>query len=144
MIEYIAFRDYKGASITSKIEIIKKGEKFQLIAGRIATLDNPPRSICLLDSHIAHEYFARNDDGNGMLRGAITYAIAFSERMIPSDIGVFRFSEEEQEIIRNEYSRFLRDDSDAILFNSDFFNADIDELAVMARELNINYEIGGM
>ena len=33
------------------------------------------KEVCYIKSRNAHQYFARNDDGNGMLRGKLTQAI---------------------------------------------------------------------
>ena len=40
-------------------------------------------------------------------------------------------------MLETHWSRFLRDDVDTILFNEDFFNAQVPELAMLAAALNI-------
>lgn len=92
------------------------------------------RAICYSTSENAKKHFARNDDGRGLERGALTYAIAYSRR----DAGNgFRFSEEEAEILTRDWGHFLRPDVDVILFNEDFFAAEPEELQKLAAALKI-------
>lgn len=92
------------------------------------------RVICYSTSENAKKHFARNDDGRGLERGALTYAIAYSRR----DAGNgFRFSEAEAEILTRDWGHFLRPDVDVILFNEDFFAAEPEELQKLAAALKI-------
>lgn len=91
--------------------------------------------ICAVISQQAKEHIARNDDGRGLERGKLTYAIAFKGMSHPG----FRFDEKQRETITKTYSRFIRSDCDFIIFNDDFFNADVDELREMANTLNIKH-----
>lgn len=92
------------------------------------------RAICYSTSENAKKHFARNDDGRGLERGALTYAIAYSRR----DAGNgFRFSEAEAEILTRDWGHFLRPDVDVILFNEDFFAAEPEELQKLAAALEI-------
>lgn len=92
------------------------------------------RAICYSTSENAKKHFARNDDGRGLERGALTYAIDYSRR----DAGNgFRFSEEEAEILTRDWGHFLRPDVDVILFNEDFFAAEPEELQKLAAALKI-------
>lgn len=92
------------------------------------------RAICYSTSENAKKHFSRNDDGRGLERGALTYAIAYSRR----DAGNgFRFSEAEVEILTRDWGHFLRPDVDVILFNEDFFAAEPEELQKLAAALKI-------
>ena len=92
------------------------------------------RAICYSTSENAKKHFSRNDDGRGLGRGALTYAIAYSRR----DAGNgFRFSEAEAEILTRDWGHFLRPDVDVILFNEDFFAAEPEELQKLAAALKI-------
>lgn len=92
------------------------------------------RAICYSTSENAKKHFARNDDGRGLERGALTYAIAYSRR----DAGNgFRFSEAEAETLTRDWGHFLRPDVDVILFNEDFFAAEPEELQKLAAALKI-------
>lgn len=79
-------------------------------------------------------FFARNDDGKGLKRGKLTYEIAYAPRHPNKDNG-FRFTPDEAEILVKKYGRFLRNDSDMIIFNKEFFDAEIEELEEIKREV---------
>lgn len=134
--EYILFRRYRENDFS--------GKKMNIPALTIANennntifIDNNP--ICCITSQIAHEYFARNNDGNGLLRGQLTYAIAFSERIRYNEDHTRRqrFTDQEIELIETKWEKYLIPNLEVILFNHDFFNADIQELEEMAKDLNI-------
>lgn len=92
------------------------------------------RPVCYRQSENAKRHFAVNDDGRGLERGALTYAIAYGDR----DAGNGRrFSEAEAEMLARDWSHFLRQDLDVILFNERFFTADVGELREMAGALGI-------
>jgi len=89
--------------------------------------------ICAARSQTAKEYIAWNGDGRGLERGKLTYAIAFRGADRPG----CRFDPKQREIICEKYSRYLRPEHDVILFNDEFFMADIEALTEMARDLHI-------
>ena len=57
----------------------------------------------------------------------LTYKIAYAPRH-PNEDNDFRFTEEEIEMLRKEYGKYLVKDNKAVIFNFDFFNAEIEEL----------------
>lgn len=89
--------------------------------------------ICTVTSQIAKEHISRDDDGRGLDRGRLTYAIAFKSTNNPG----FKFTDKQREIIIKKYSHFIRDDCDYIIFNDKFFDADVEDLEKMAEDLNI-------
>lgn len=91
------------------------------------------KPVCFTTSENAKRHFSRNDDNLGLERGALTYAIAFAKR----DRAGFRFSEKERNLITEKYRHWLKSEVDYILFNDDFFHAEINEINVLARELKI-------
>lgn len=92
------------------------------------------RAICYSTSENAKKHFARNNDGRGLERGALTHAIAYSKR----DAGNgFRFSDKEAKILTRDWGHFLRPDVDVILFNDNFFTAEPEELQKLAAVLKI-------
>ena len=91
-------------------------------------------AICYAKSENGHRHFAPNDDGAGLIRGRATYLIAFSSR--PEKHGC-RFNEEEREMLTREYSHWLRQDTDMILFNHEFFGADVDDLCELVARLHM-------
>lgn len=135
--EYIAHKRFRGTAACEKVLNIPYGTKLETIGKFIATPDG--KAVCYITSENAHKFFSRNDDGNGLERGALTYAIAYGKRRKPKsdNNGVYRFSDKEIEMLERDWKHFLRDDVDVILFNHDFFNADIEELRKMAKQFNI-------
>ena len=91
-------------------------------------------AVCTTWSEDAYRHFARNDDGQGMRRGRLTWEIAYAKRR-PNEENGYRFTEEQQRILVEKYGRFLRSDCDTIVFNKDFFNAEIEELEEIKREV---------
>lgn len=127
---YIICRRFKGKAICGNVNF-PYGTEFQTNGNFIVTKDG--KLICYTTSHTAHKYFARNDDGNGLERGKLTYAIAYGTRKKSN----FRFTVKEQQMLIRDWGRFLKKDLDVILFNHDFFNADIEELQKLADILKI-------
>ena len=82
---------------------------------------------------------ARNDDGRGLERGKVSWAIAYSRRERRSDDGRHRqrFTDREIEMLEREWSRYLVPDAETILFNHAFFEAEPEELLPLARARNI-------
>lgn len=85
--------------------------------------------VCIARSAAAHEYFARDDDGRGLERSALSHAIV--DKLAPHQFDSM------QE--RNEYWQIIWDDStcqkyrrpehlDYWLWNDDFYNAPISDL----------------
>lgn len=139
--EYIVHHRYKRKTMT--------GKEINLPYGTLLTCENnilyyDSSPICYITSENAHTYFARNDDGSGLRRGAITYEIAYSnrKRFNTSHTRMQRFTDEEIELLESKYSNFLISDINVILFNHNFFNATISELESMAKDLNIKIPEG--
>lgn len=129
--KYICHIPYNKVGASGKFYDIKKGEIFDMIGNFIA---KGPEAICAVRSDDAFRYFARDDDGNGYKRGNLTHLIAFADRHNKED--GFRFSPEEREMLTKEYSKFLNPNVEFILFNYDFFNADVNELEELYQKLN--------
>jgi hypothetical protein len=137
--DYIVHRRCRGVSATGEIINIPYRSEFRTIGRFIATAD--AKAICVVTSDMAHKFFARNDDGNGLLRGRLTYAIAYSPReRTGADGKRQRFTDGEIQMLQDFWSKYLRQDTPgALLFNHDFFNADISDLEAMAKMLNLKY-----
>lgn len=130
--KYVAHHRYKGKDAGGGFINIPYGTECTTVGDFITTLDG--KLICSITSEIAKKFFAINDDGLGLERGSLTYAIAYSDRNV--DKG-FRFSEEEIKTLCDKYNRFLIPDISVILFNDDFFKAHLYDLKSIANELNI-------
>lgn len=122
--KYICHRRYKKVGASGDAYNFRRETEFETIGDFIA-YEN--KAVCSIRSADAYMYFARNDDGKGLERGRLTYAIAYSERT-PNKNDKFRFTPEERDILCAEYGYFLEKDLDFIVFNYDFFNAEIEEL----------------
>ena len=133
--EYIVHRRYKGRAACGDDVNFPYGSKFNTI-GKFIAYNN--KAICATTSEVAHMYFARNNDGQGLLRGKITWAIAFKP-VDRSNGERFRLTEKQREILCNKWERFLIPNIDFVLFNNDFFNAEIIELKQLAYELGVDY-----
>lgn len=130
--KFITHHRFKTLAICGERLNIPYGTELEAAGDCIVTKDG--KAVCYYTSENAKLHFAQNDDGRGIERGRLTYAIAYGGRRTKSG---YRFSEEEAEILAREWKHFLRQDVDVILFNDDFFAADPDELRKIAVALNI-------
>lgn len=126
---YICTKPYHDDSLFGEEKIILKvGEEVQTNEQFIISQNN--HLICRIDSEVGHVYFARDDDGNGLERGLITYILAFETK----------FTDVQKQILIEKYPQFLRG-IDVFLFNYDFFKAEIEDLRDMANDLGVYYEL---
>lgn len=134
--KYITHHRYKELALCGIRLNLPYGTEMQTKNDYIITLDGKP--VCLLTSENAKLHFARNNDGCGLERGMLTYAIAYSKRVRHDKYGrQQRFSDDEIEMLEKDWSHFLRKDVDVILFNDNFFMADVDELRKFANALHM-------
>ena len=131
---YICHRDFNGMAEAGHEMHIRRGTLCPVIAGRVLSHN---ASVCITTSYNSHKHFALNDDGRGLYRGDLTWAIAFSPREREHERGVFRFSEQEIGYIEENFKKFLKQ-TDPILFNDYFFMARIEELEELAEYLNLD------
>ena len=141
-IAFIVHTDFKGNSITVPPVL------YNFKAGTLATF-NPNYQlifvqgvpICSIFSDTANDYFCRNDDGQGMLRHKLTFAIAKAKRQRILKSGkVSRFIDEEIIELNSNWKHFLinnEENINDIKFNSNFYNATIEELKCLAKAINI-------
>lgn len=137
--EYITHHRFKGLALCGDRLNIPYGTKLQTNGISIIMPDG--RVVCYSTSENAKKHFARNDDGKGLQRGALTYAIAYSNRERRSAEGRRqRFSDGEIDMLERDWGHFLRKDTDMILFNKTFFAAPVEELQNLAGALKINID----
>ena len=130
---YITHHRFHELAACGKQLNIPYGTKLTVNEGDFLCLeDGTP--VCRRHCENAQKHFAINDDGLGLERGNITYTIAYADRR---DKNGFRFSDENIARLTKLYSHFIVKDLDYIVFNSSFFEADIEELKKMADNLNI-------
>lgn len=134
--KYITHHSFKGIALCGKQLNIPYGTELEVSGNCLLTPEG--NSVCYYTSANAKRHFALNDDGHGLERGALTYAISYSERQRKCENGAYyRFSDKERAMLIRDWSHFLRPDSDFILFNEAFFRAEIEELQKLAKALNI-------
>jgi len=143
-IKFLLHTDYSGAVLTDPVQHkeFKKGTLAYLDPyNQMICIDAIP--ICHMGSQVSQDYFCRDDDNQGWLRHAYTYAIAYANRQrIHSDGIVSRFTEQEIETIITRWNHFLAQDCPGvIIFNINFFNATIEDLQQMAKEINIKIKL---
>ena len=130
---YICHNRFNKIGASGKEYLIRYKDTVETVGKYIA---KGAEAICTITSDDAFRHFARNDDNNGLERGKLTYKIAYAPRR-PNMDNDYRFTEAEIEMLRTEYNRFLVDDRVAVIFNYDFFNADIDELKELYERLEV-------
>lgn len=130
--KYITHHRFKELALCGEQLNIPYGTELETSGNAIILLDG--RMVCYLTSENTKKHFAINEDGHGLERGALTYAIAYSDRNVGSGC---RFMEEEREMLVRDWDHFLRQDTDMILFNETFFAAQPEELKRLANALNI-------
>lgn len=133
---YITHRRHRDTALCGKRLNIPYGTPLTVTGNCLITLDGQP--VCFRNSENAKQHFAINDDGMGMVRGALTYAIAYSPRDRTGPDGKKqRFTTDEIATLQRDWGRYLRQDLDVILFNDDFFCASVGDLKQIAAALDI-------
>ena len=69
--KYIVHRRFKGKALCGDVNLPAMTELES--EGGLITYNNS--ALCYEGSENSHQFFARNDDGNGMLRGRLTQSI---------------------------------------------------------------------
>ena len=135
MSEYIAHERYSGKDMNENEILIRRGKRLYRqgspLYGDVLFYDGRP--VCIWRSLIAKQHFARNDDGLGLERGKLTYAIAYA----PRGDGSSRFTDAEIETLRRDWGQYLKPLDDVLLFNDEFFELPPDVLKQIAAAVNI-------
>lgn len=127
--EYVVHRRFKDTAICGYVNL-----PYGTRLGRKGNyLYHGDKRLCAVNSKSAREHMARNDDEQGLKRGALTYAIAFKNTKNKG----FRLTDEQRKILVEKYSHFLRTDCEYIIFNDDFIAAEIEDLQAVAKDLGI-------
>ena len=124
--DYIVYKRFKGKAFCGNVNI-PAVTALESVNGVILYKGNP---ICFETSENAHQFFARNDDGNGMRRGQLTQAI---QKMLAKRDSHYqeRWDKVWDDSICRSYKR--ADFDDYWLWNHKFFNAEIDTLKHIAE-----------
>lgn len=123
---YIVHRRFKGHAICGDVNLpaMTECEKFE----GMLLLNGKP--ICAAISENAHQYFARNDDGNGIKRGHLTQRIInlLSKR---DNSYQMRWDKIWADSRCQKYKR--KEFPDHWIWNHAFYSADIDDLVYIAN-----------
>lgn len=122
---YIVIKRARFISI-SGIANIPYGTKIDYMGGLLSIDGNP---LCGDHSQNAYDFFARDDDGNGLKRGELTQAIR--KTLEKQDKGhQDRWDKVWDDSICQKYKR--TEHADYWLWNHDFFNAEVADLRHIA------------
>ena len=131
--QYITHTKFKGTSLDGKGVLISRGKRLER-KDDILYFENHP--ICIYRSECAKMHFSKDDDKHGLERGDLTRKIAYSDNRVNVNGWISRFSEEQAEILcSDKWNKFLRKGHDVILFDDNFFDADLEELKELLSEL---------
>lgn len=116
--QYITHRRFKGRAMCGEVNLPAMTaceEKDNVICCQ-------GHPICYATSENGHQYFARDDDGNGMLRGRLTQAIQKTLEQHDED-----HQKRWDKVWDDPYCESYRrgEHGDHWLWNHDFFNAEI-------------------
>lgn len=128
---YIVHRRFKYKAICGEINLPAMSE-CEEVKGVIYYQNKP---VCVATSHNAHQFFARNDDGEGMRRGRLTQAIhkALQSRLDPRTDEKYkrRWDKVWNDHLCRTYKR--KEIEDHWLWNHEFYNAPIADLEYIAE-----------
>lgn len=92
------------------------------------------KEVCYIKSRNAHQFFARNDDGNGMIRGKLTQVIQSTLSKQDNDYQN-RWDKIWDDPLCQPYRR--DDHFDMWVWNHEFYEADIEVLKHIANLIGI-------
>lgn len=129
--QYITHRRFKDRAICGEVNISAL-TACEVKGNTIYFKDKP---ICYITSENAHQYFARNDDKNGVERGKLTQAI---QHKLAKRDGVYqeRWDKIWEDKLCQKYKR--KEHEDFWLWNHNFFNAEIEDLRYIAKLVGVN------
>ena len=124
--DYIAIKRARFFGLSGDVNI-PYGTKIDCIDG-ILSIEGKP--LCGDHSQNAYDFFTRNDDGNGLLRGKLTQAIQKTLAKRDKDHQA-RWDKVWADQICQKYKR--NEHTDYWLWNHAFFNAEITDLRHIAN-----------
>lgn len=133
MKKYIAHKRFKGKCLCGDVNIPARSE----LIGYAGVLCYGGKPICFEASEVAHQHFARNDDGEGMRRGNLTRMI--QKTLSKSDA---KYQERWDKVWNDAACRPYKreEDEDYWLWNHSFFCADIAVLRHIAELVGVKGE----
>ena len=147
---YVTKRPYSGPDFLGhQVEIPELAEAD--VQENIICWNRKP--ICYINSQVARDYFVWADDHMELSRRAYEVFIWFNKEIKPYMFEVktldkdgnvkieyvqkfSKYSPEESRYLRKYFSKYLEDNNDIIEVNNAFFQAPIEDLALMAKYLD--------
>lgn len=123
--DYITIKRARINSISGSVNL-PYGTAVQCQGGFLS-IDGKP--LCGDHSQNAYDFFTRDDDGNGLLRGKLTQAIQTTLRKRGKDHQA-RWGKVWDDVVCRKYKR--AEHADYWLWNHDFFNAEVADLRHIA------------
>lgn len=128
--QYVTHRRFKDNAICGQVNIPALTVCKKI--GNTIYFDGKP--ICFTTSENSHQYFARNDDGQGIERGKLTQGI--QRKLAKRDSSYQnRWDKIWEDKVCQKYKREEHDDF--WLWNHEFFNADIEDLRHIAKLIGV-------
>lgn len=124
--KYIVHKRFKNKAICGNVNLPAMTECES--DGRFITYNG--KMLCSITSNNAHQFFAINDDGDGIKRGKLTQAIQKTLAKRDDDYQT-RWDKVWDDRTCQKYKRDTYEDY--WLWNHDFFNADVDTLRYIAK-----------
>lgn len=127
---YIVHKRFKGKAICGEVNI--PAMSVCECIGDFITYNN--KTICYATSKAAHQHFAIDEDGMGMVRGKLTQAI---QKTLANRDKQYqeRWDKVWDDHVCQQFKR--KDHEDFWLWNHDFFNADINVLRHIANLIGV-------
>lgn len=124
--KYIAHKRFKGKALSGDMNIPAMAE----LNEEKGMLTYGGKEVCCSTSENAHRYFARNDDGRGMVRGALTRAVI--KRLAKRDS---HYQQRWDRVWGDQICRRYKRDAHGShwLWSHQFYLADIDTLRHIAK-----------
>lgn len=127
--EYIIYRKFKGTAIRGAV-YLPAGHRLNRIGD---FLYDEKGAIFAVGSENARRFAARNDDLKGILRGKLSYKIAYGDTGHKGE----RFTAAQRSILINKYPRFILPENEYLLFSDQLFEAEIEELRAVLSDLGM-------
>lgn len=124
---FVAARRAKFRGISGPVNI-PRGTRLQESDGGVLTLDG--RLVCTVNGARGRDFFALDDDGRGVLRGALTYAIRNKLRCRDKNYQA-RWDRIWGSLMCKRYQNL--EHADFWIWNQAFYEAPIDDLQSIAR-----------
>ena len=130
---------YKGKAMDGSEVLVRRKKELERKGDSLYFEGHP---ICIYRSLVGKQHFAVNEDGKGLERGVITYALAYAPRLRWSEDKERprqqRFTDEELETLSEKWGNYLRPNIDMLLFNDTFFEESPDVLREIAMSVNVD------